>query len=53
MPVSEIHTAVEQLVGEPVPYSSLKEALSAHTQGGDGRFRRIRRGWYETRERAD
>jgi hypothetical protein len=42
--VSEIHAAVEQLLGEPVAYSSVKEALSAHTRGGDRRFRRICRG---------
>jgi hypothetical protein len=47
MRVSEIHRAVEHLLGSPVAYSSVKEALSAHTRGADRRFRRIRRGCYE------
>ena len=47
MRVSEIHTAVEQLLGEPISYSSVKEALSAHTRGRDQRFRRTRRGCCE------
>jgi hypothetical protein len=47
MRVSEIHVAVEQLLGSPVAYSSVKEALSAHTRGADRRFTRIRRGCYE------
>jgi hypothetical protein len=47
MRVSEIHMAVEHLLGSPVAYSSVKDALSAHTRGADQRFRRIRRGCYE------
>jgi hypothetical protein len=44
--VRDIHTAVEELLGEPVPYSSVKDALSAHTERSDQRFRRTRRGCY-------
>ena len=47
MRVSEIHAAVEELLGESVAYSSVKEALSAHARGGDRRFRNTRRGCYE------
>lgn len=51
--VREIHAAVEQLLGEAVPSSSVKEALSAHTHGGDGRFLRIRRGCYDLLARPE
>jgi len=47
MSVREIRARVEQRLGEHVPCSSVKEALSAHAHGGDQRFRRIRRGYYE------
>jgi hypothetical protein len=47
MRVCEIHMAVKQLLGSPVAYSSVKEALSAHTRGADRRFTRLRRGYYE------
>jgi hypothetical protein len=49
MPVHQIHVAAEQELGRAVPYSSLKEALSAHARSGDRRFRRVRYGWYELR----
>ena len=49
MPVHQIHVATEQELGRAVPYSSLKEALSAHARSGDRRFRRVRYGWYELR----
>jgi hypothetical protein len=45
--VRDIHTTVEELLGEPVPCSSVKDALSAHSDRGDHRFRRTRRGCYE------
>jgi len=45
--VQEIHAAVEEFLGGPVPVSSIKQALSAHAGRGDGRFRRIRRGCHE------
>jgi len=47
MQVCEVDAAVERLLGRPVSYSSVKEGLSSHSRGGDQRFRRIRRGWYE------
>jgi hypothetical protein len=45
--VREIHATVEELLGAPVPYSTVKEALSAHARTEGGRIRRIRRGYYE------
>jgi hypothetical protein len=47
MQVSEIHATAEQLLGEPVAYSSVKGVLSAHARSRDQRFRRTRRGCYE------
>jgi len=47
MRVREIHAAAAELVGESIRWSSVKGILSAHTIGGDRRFRRIRRGCYE------
>jgi len=47
MLVGEVHAAVERLLGELVPRSSVKDALSAHAIGGNRQFRRIRRGCYE------
>jgi hypothetical protein len=47
MRVREIHAPVEELLGEPVPYSTVKDALSAHSGCADHRFRRTRRGCYE------
>jgi hypothetical protein len=45
--VREICVAVEELLGERVPYSTVKDALSAHSGRADHRFRRTRRGRYE------
>jgi len=45
--VRDIHAAVEVLLGDPVPFSSVNEALSTHTSGRDQRFRRVRYGVYE------
>ena len=47
--VREVHAAVEELYGEPVPFSSVNEALSSHAHGDGGRFRRVRYGTYEMR----
>jgi hypothetical protein len=52
MSVSNVHAAVEAVLADTVPYSSVKEALSAHSRGSDKRFRRIRRGWYERRPKS-
>jgi hypothetical protein len=46
MRVRDIHTAVTELLAAPVPYSSVKDALSAHSDRADRRFRRTRRGCY-------
>jgi hypothetical protein len=47
LPVRDIHTTVEELLEEPVSYSSVKNALATHARGDDRRFRRTRRGRYE------
>jgi hypothetical protein len=47
--VRDIHTAVEEFLGEPVPYSSVKDALASHARGVGRRFRCRRRGCYEPR----
>jgi hypothetical protein len=47
MRVQDIHRIVEDLIGEPVPYSSVKDALATHARGSDRRFRRTRPGRYE------
>jgi len=44
--VQDIHRTVETLIGEPVPCSSVKDALATHARGDDRRFRRTRRGRY-------
>jgi len=50
--VREVQAAVEQLFGEPVPLSSVSEALSTHAIGGGQRFRRVRYGTYEVASTA-
>jgi hypothetical protein len=52
MRVRDIHTVVEDLLGGHVAYSSVKDALSAHTRGADHRFRRNRHGYYQLRTQA-
>lgn len=44
---SDIHAAVEALVGEPVPRSSVKGALASDVAGSSGRLVRVARGRYE------
>src|SRR5438045_3371661 len=44
--VRDIHAAVETMMGEPVPFSSVNEALSTHCFGHGRRFRRLRYGVY-------
>jgi hypothetical protein len=51
LPVRAIRAAVERLVGAPVPYSSVKDALAIHARGDDRRFRRTDRGCYELVQR--
>lgn len=46
MPVHQIHSAVERLLGEPVAYRSIKGTLSDHARGRSQRFVRPRYGWY-------
>jgi hypothetical protein len=53
MRAREIHTAAEQLVGEPLLWTSVKAALAAYASGPGQRFRRIRRGYYQVAERSD
>jgi hypothetical protein len=47
--VRDVHSAVEALLGAPIPFSSVSEALSTHSGGRDRRFSRVRYGVYEHR----
>jgi hypothetical protein len=44
MRATDIHAAVEALVGEPVSWPSIKGTLADHTSGSSCRFVRIARG---------
>ena len=48
----EIHAAACEFAGEPLRWSSVKGTLAAYASGSDPRFRRIRRGMYQTVEAA-
>ena len=50
MRAREIHAAAERLAGEPLLWKSVKAALSADVTGEHPRFRRVRRGVYQTAE---
>jgi hypothetical protein len=53
MRAKDIHAAVEALVGEPVPRSSVKGALASDVAGSSGQLVRVARGRYvlvETRQ---
>ena len=45
----EIHARAEEILGEPVSWSSMKDRLSIYSRGGAPRLRRVRRGWYRLR----
>ena len=47
MSVREIHAAVEHSLGERVPMTTVRDALSVHSRGSAPRFLRVRRGVYE------
>lgn len=42
----EIHARAEEVLGQPVSWSSVKDRLSIYSRGDRPRFRRVRRGWY-------
>ncbi len=42
----DIHAEVEQLLGRPVPISSVKNWLAKQAQGGEPQVVRLGRGWY-------
>jgi hypothetical protein len=44
--VREVHAAVEKLLGQRVPFSSVNEALSTHVTGPGARFQRVGHGTY-------
>jgi len=46
MRAREIHTATEQLAGEPLRWTSVKAALAANAESDDLRFERVSRGYY-------
>jgi len=42
----EIHARAEEILGQRVSWSSMKDRLSVYSGGDRPRFRRVRRGWY-------
>jgi hypothetical protein len=52
MRAKDIHAAVEALVGEPVPRSSVKGALASDVAGSSRRLVRVARGRYVLAESA-
>jgi len=50
MHVPAIHRACEELLEEPVNFSTVKDCLSVHSQGSHPRFVRIELGVYAIRE---
>ncbi len=42
----DIHTAAEELLGEPIKWTSVKATLAGHACGPRPRFRRVRYGRY-------
>ena len=53
MRAREIHTAAQQLAGEQLLWTSVKAALAAGMAGKSPRFRRVRRGVYQTVKGVD
>ena len=47
MRTREIHTAAEQLSGEPLRWNSVNGVLAAYAVGIEARFERIRHGYYQ------
>jgi len=45
--VRDVHAATEEVLGGPIPFSSVNEALSTHVKGDGALFRRVRYGVYE------
>jgi hypothetical protein len=52
MRAREVHRAAEELLGQPVEWSSVRSALAACVNESKPRFRRLRRGLYEIRPTA-
>ncbi len=52
MRAKDIHAAVEVLVGESVPRSSVKGVLATNVAGSSGRLVRVARGRYALAESA-
>jgi hypothetical protein len=52
MRAKDIHAAVEALVGESVPRSSVKGALASNVAGSSGRLVRAARGHYVLAQHA-
>jgi hypothetical protein len=48
-----IHAAVEELVGEPVSWSSVKNCLASDVGGKSARFERVGRGRYRLASDSD
>ena len=52
MRACEVYAAASELYDRPLLWHSVKEALSAYTNGGDQRFRRVSHGIYELAHRS-
>lgn len=46
MQAREVHAAVEALLGEPVRWGTVKNALAGNVAGASPRFARVARGRY-------
>jgi hypothetical protein len=49
LPARDVHAAVEALRGEPVNWSTVKNALSTHARADSGRIYRVAHGRYAAR----
>lgn len=48
--IAAVHAAVEELLGEPVVWSSIKNALASNVGGESPRFERVGHGRYRLRQ---
>jgi hypothetical protein len=49
MRACEIYAAANELIGEPLCWTSVKGILAAYAQGRESRFERVRRGCHRIR----
>lgn len=53
MQARKIHTAAEQLLGEPLLWTSVKAILARYGEGRGSRFERVRRCYYRLARPCD